>query len=424
MEAAELAMFMLSACAFTVLLYHPASPLANSFPNDILRRALMGIAMGTTAIAIIFSPLGKRSGAHFNPSVTLAFLRLGKVAPWDAAFYIAAQFIGGIAGVIAAMWLLGPAVADQHVNYATTQPGSTRTTRRLCRRTDHFVRPDVRCFACLKHEETCAMDGRIRRRTRRNLHHFRITNLRHEHESGAYVWLGFWSRNLDVAVDLFRRAADWNAVSRRSFHEESARRIGALRKVSPLQQSTLHLQMQLRTNHLIIGRTSHESTKHSCVFSSGDRDCSMVIQHVRSNSRKGTTKFKVRIENISNADGFSASNGMKWPFAISPGAYSIHRGSGNPLFKVGSYAGHTGLEAQAEDGIPEMLILRASNHAGVLTNGTFKHPIGAAMPGPVTPGAAFEFEVRATPGAHLFVTFMFGQSNDLFFGNRERHRLV
>ena len=123
MEAAELALFMLSACAFTVLLYHPASPLANSIHNDILRRALMGIAMGSTAIAIIFSPLGKRSGAHFNPSVTLAFFRLGKVAPVDAAFYIVAQFIGGISGVLAAMLLLGPSVAEQHVNYATTQPG-------------------------------------------------------------------------------------------------------------------------------------------------------------------------------------------------------------------------------------------------------------------------------------------------------------
>jgi hypothetical protein len=140
---------------------------------------------------------------------------------------------------------------------------------------------------------------------------------------------------------------------------------------------------------------------------------------VTSFAQKGATKFKVRIENISSADGFTASNGMKWPFAISPGAYSIHRGSGNPLFQVGSYAGHTGLEAQAEDGNPEMLILRASNHAGVLTNGTFKHPVGAEMPGPVTPGAAFEFEVMASPGAHLFITFMFGQSNDLFFGNEK-----
>jgi aquaporin Z len=123
MEAVELALFMLSACAFTVLLYHPASPFSNSFPNEIVRRAAMGVAMGSTAIAIIFSPLGKRSGAHFNPSVTLTFFRLGKVEPWDAGFYIIAQFIGGIAGVIVAMRLLGPAVAHQQVNYATTLPG-------------------------------------------------------------------------------------------------------------------------------------------------------------------------------------------------------------------------------------------------------------------------------------------------------------
>jgi aquaporin Z len=125
MEATELAVFMLSACAFTILLYHPASQLSHSFPNDILRRAVMGIAMGSTAIAIIFSPFGKRSGAHFNPAVTLTFLRLGKIHLWDACFYVVAQFIGGIVGVVIAMVLLGPAVADPHVNYAATHPGSS-----------------------------------------------------------------------------------------------------------------------------------------------------------------------------------------------------------------------------------------------------------------------------------------------------------
>ena len=114
---------MLSACAFTVLLYHPLSPFFDSFPSELLKRGAMGIAMGSTAIAIIFSPLGKRSGAHFNPAVTLTFFRLGKVNPWDAGFYILAQFIGAITGVGVAMWLLGPAIADRHVNYATTLPG-------------------------------------------------------------------------------------------------------------------------------------------------------------------------------------------------------------------------------------------------------------------------------------------------------------
>ena len=123
MEAAELGLFMLSACAFTVLLFHPDSPVINLVPEGALKRMLMGVAMGSTAIGIIFSPLGKRSGAHFNPSVTLAYFRLGKMKSWDAVFYIVAQFIGGIAGVLIAMLLLGSAVANPSVNYAVTVPG-------------------------------------------------------------------------------------------------------------------------------------------------------------------------------------------------------------------------------------------------------------------------------------------------------------
>ena len=123
MEAAELGLFMISACVFTVLLFHPASPIAQNIHSAIMRRLLMGAAMGSTAIAIIFSPLGKRSGAHFNPSVTLAFFRLGKIEAWDTAFYILFQFAGGIAGVVLASLLLGQPVAHQSVNYAATVPG-------------------------------------------------------------------------------------------------------------------------------------------------------------------------------------------------------------------------------------------------------------------------------------------------------------
>ena len=52
---------------------------------------LTGIVMGSTAIALIFSPLGKLFGAHFNPAVTLTFWRLGKVKNRDAMFYIIAE---------------------------------------------------------------------------------------------------------------------------------------------------------------------------------------------------------------------------------------------------------------------------------------------------------------------------------------------
>ena len=123
MEGAELGLFMISACAFTVLLYHPASAVAQNIHSEIFRRMLMGAAMGSTAIAIIFSPLGKRSGGHFNPSVTLTFFRLGKIEAWDAAFYALFQFAGAIAGVLIASLMLGQPVSHMSVNYAATVPG-------------------------------------------------------------------------------------------------------------------------------------------------------------------------------------------------------------------------------------------------------------------------------------------------------------
>lgn len=122
-EATGLGVFMLSACLFTALLFHPASPVASTVTTPILRRLLMGAAMGTTAIAIIYSPWGKRSGAHINPATTLTFFRLGKIAPTDAAFYVAAQFSGGLTGVMVASLLLGKAIAEPAVNYAATLPG-------------------------------------------------------------------------------------------------------------------------------------------------------------------------------------------------------------------------------------------------------------------------------------------------------------
>lgn len=123
MEAALLGVFMLSACSFAVLLDHPASPVYRAVPDPFLRRLLGGLAMGSTAIALIYSPWGRRSGAHFNPAATLTFLRLGRIAPRDAAAYGAAQFLGGVAGVLLAAQLLGPLLAHERVRYAVTRPG-------------------------------------------------------------------------------------------------------------------------------------------------------------------------------------------------------------------------------------------------------------------------------------------------------------
>lgn len=114
---------MVSAAAFAVLLFHPDSPVARAVA-DPLRRPLMGVAMGLTAVTLIYSPWGRRSGAHFNPAVTLTFYRLGKVARGDAFFYMAAQCVGGTAGLGLAAWAAGAALASPSVNYVVTVPGA------------------------------------------------------------------------------------------------------------------------------------------------------------------------------------------------------------------------------------------------------------------------------------------------------------
>ena len=123
-EAAELGLFMISASLFTILLWYPSSPVLALIPSPFVRRMLTGMAMGGTAIALIYSPLGQRSGGHFNPAVTLTFWRLGKVENWDAVFYIVAQFVGGILGVLIVLLFVRMALAHPTVNFVATLPGA------------------------------------------------------------------------------------------------------------------------------------------------------------------------------------------------------------------------------------------------------------------------------------------------------------
>jgi aquaporin Z len=122
-EAAGLGTFMISACVFSVLLMHPALPSSHWLVAPVWRRVLIGIAMGLTAITLIYSPWGKRSGAHFNPSVTIAFFRLGKITFEDTVFYVVSQFAGAVAGVLISTVFLSPWISDARVNYAITSPG-------------------------------------------------------------------------------------------------------------------------------------------------------------------------------------------------------------------------------------------------------------------------------------------------------------
>ncbi len=123
MEAICLGLFMMSACLFGTALEFPHSALQQVLPNDFLRLCLMGVAMGVTATLIIYSPMGKLSGAHMNPALTFSFVRLGKIKMEDAIYYAIFQCVGGITGVALMSLVLGDALKDPHVNYVVTAPG-------------------------------------------------------------------------------------------------------------------------------------------------------------------------------------------------------------------------------------------------------------------------------------------------------------
>jgi aquaporin Z len=127
MEGALLGLFMVAACGFATLLEHPVSTVHQALPDPNVRRVLMGMAMGFTAIGLIYSPWGQQSGAHMNPSLTLSYFRLGKIEGGDVLGYMAGQFLGGVGGAFGMRVLLGMLVTHPAVRCAATAPGAAGT---------------------------------------------------------------------------------------------------------------------------------------------------------------------------------------------------------------------------------------------------------------------------------------------------------
>ena len=144
--------------------------------------------------------------------------------------------------------------------------------------------------------------------------------------------------------------------------------------------------------------------------------CYLAQFTVATATRKvASTKFTIRVENISDPVGMTASNGEKFPFALSPGMFVLSEKNA-ALFTEGKSARKNGLEMQAEDGDPSGLVSSfvTMNHSSNL-HGVFSMPVGSMAAGPIRPGDAYEFTVTAGPGMELFMAQMFGQSNDWFY---------
>lgn len=103
---------------------------------------------------------------------------------------------------------------------------------------------------------------------------------------------------------------------------------------------------------------------------------------------------------------------------LAPGVFVVHRVP-SVLFEAGAADRGTGLEAVAEDGAPAALASALAADADVSSSAAFDTPVGAAAPGPATPGASYRFTVSAEEGDRLSFATMYVQSNDLFFAPAE-----
>lgn len=107
-------------CSLVVLAFGASSPVASMLPGGGARRALTGFLFGGVGALIAVSRVGKISGAHLNPVVTLAFWFEGRLSGGVALGYLGSQLVGAVLGALPLrLWgALGASVA-----YGATLPG-------------------------------------------------------------------------------------------------------------------------------------------------------------------------------------------------------------------------------------------------------------------------------------------------------------
>lgn len=109
------------ALSAVTLTFGSGSPLATVLPKSSARRLMTGLILAGSGPLVAISPLGKLSGAHLNPALSLAFWLQGKMHPHDLAGYLASQLLGAVLGAEVAVLVWREWAARAH--NGVTAPG-------------------------------------------------------------------------------------------------------------------------------------------------------------------------------------------------------------------------------------------------------------------------------------------------------------
>ncbi len=119
-ELVGTAVLVLVGLSLVILMFGDGSPIIRVMPSDAVRRLITGFLFGSTGALIALSPVGKESGAHLNPVVTLGFWLAGKLDARTAVGYVLAQLAGACVG---ALPLLAWGAMGRSVAFGATLPG-------------------------------------------------------------------------------------------------------------------------------------------------------------------------------------------------------------------------------------------------------------------------------------------------------------
>ncbi len=119
------ALLVLVGLSLVIFMFGTGTPMARLIPDQGLRRLVTGFLFGSTGALIALSPVGKVSGAHINPAVSLGFHLMGKLDARITVGYILAQMVGALVGSVP---LLAWGAMGKSVIFGATAPGSGYST--------------------------------------------------------------------------------------------------------------------------------------------------------------------------------------------------------------------------------------------------------------------------------------------------------
>lgn len=127
-ESIGTAVLLLIGLSVVIFMFGAGSPMARLVPSVVLRQAITGFLFGCVGASIAVSAVGKESGAHINPAVTLGFWLMQKLDARTATAYVFAQLVGAIAGTLP---LLAWGSMGRSVAFGAALPGEGYTMTRV-----------------------------------------------------------------------------------------------------------------------------------------------------------------------------------------------------------------------------------------------------------------------------------------------------